>query len=347
MIRILDKGILFGLGAVLLFQRQEFVIPVVVLLTALIFSSFSLYLTDAKILGILWMGYLVLCVIRPEFSYFLPLLLYDSMWYSFYWGLAGVLFYYPAREIYTGWMSMLWLLTAFLAVYMAYKSEKNDRLDADIIHLRDTDTELKLVMEQRNRELLEKQENEIYLATLRERNRIAREIHDNVGHMLSRSILQVGALATICKEETIRQQLAGINDTLNQAMNSIRESVHDLHDDAIDLRQAAYEAVKDTPEFQSLQTKEERLHYLEEAAAKQAGAPDIETAATNGYVNLGGEKMARQTAKRWYYTKDQREKTWPDVAGNVLDKSVESQRIVETLERIGYTKNEIRGLLGG
>ena len=73
MIRILDKGILFGLGAVLLFQRQEFVIPVVVLLTALIFSSFSLYLTDAKILGILWMGYLVLCVIRPEFSYFLPL----------------------------------------------------------------------------------------------------------------------------------------------------------------------------------------------------------------------------------------------------------------------------------
>ena len=245
MIRILDKGILFGLGAVLLFQRQEFVIPVVVLLTALIFSSFSLYLTDTKILGILWMGYLVLCVIRPEFSYFLPLLLYDSMWYSFYWGLAGVLFYYPARELYTGWMSMLWLLTAFLAVYMAYKSEKNDRLDADIIHLRDTDTELKLVMEQRNRELLEKQENEIYLATLRERNRIAREIHDNVGHMLSRSILQVGALATICKEETIRQQLAGINDTLNQAMNSIRESVHDLHDDAIDLRQAAYEAVKD------------------------------------------------------------------------------------------------------
>ena len=93
--------------------------------------------------------------------------------------------------------------------------------------MRDTDTELKLVMEQRNRELLEKQDNEIYLATLRERNRIAREIHDNVGHMLSRSILQVGALATICKEETIRQQLAGINDTLNQAMNSIRESVHD------------------------------------------------------------------------------------------------------------------------
>lgn len=63
--------------------------------------------------------------------------------------------------------------------------------------------------------------------------------------MLSRSILQVGALATICKEEPVRQQLTGINDTLNQAMNSIRESVHDLHNDAIDLRQAVYEAVKE------------------------------------------------------------------------------------------------------
>ena len=244
MIRILDKGILFGMGAVLVFQMQDFMIPVVVLLTALIFASFSLYITDRRLLGILWAGYLLLCLIRPEFSYFLPLLFYDSMWHSFHWGFLGILFYYPAQEIYTARMSLLWILTSLLAVYMAYKSEQNERLKADIIHMRDTDMELKLVMEQRNHELLEKQDNEIYLATLKERNRIAREIHDNVGHMLSRSILQVGALATICKEESIRQQLTGINDTLNQAMNSIRESVHDLHNDAVDLRQAVYEVVK-------------------------------------------------------------------------------------------------------
>ena len=41
-------------------------------------------------------------------------------------------------------------------------------------------------------------------ATLRERNRIAREIHDNVGHMLSRSILQMGALITIHNGMTLR-----------------------------------------------------------------------------------------------------------------------------------------------
>ena len=39
-------------------------------------------------------------------------------------------------------------------------------------------------MEQKNKELLEKQDYEIQVATLNERNRIAREIHDSVGHLL-------------------------------------------------------------------------------------------------------------------------------------------------------------------
>ena len=46
------------------------------------------------------------------------------------------------------------------------------------------------MLTQKNKDLLEKQDYEIHVATLKERNRIAREIHDNVGHMLSRSLLQ-------------------------------------------------------------------------------------------------------------------------------------------------------------
>ena len=81
-----------------------------------------------------------------------------------------------------------------------------------MIRLRDTSTELNLVLQEKNKNLMEKQDYEIYLATLRERNRIAREIHDNVGHMLSRSILQMGALITIHKEEPLHGQLAGWGD---------------------------------------------------------------------------------------------------------------------------------------
>ena len=137
------------------------------------------------------------------------------------------------------------LIFSAAAVVLAVRTGKQERLEDEMIRMRDTSTELNLALEEKNRNLIERQDNEIYLATLKERNRIAREIHDNVGHMLSRSILQVGALQMVYKkEETLREQLGSVNDTLNQAMTSIRESVHDLHDDSIDLEQAMSEIIK-------------------------------------------------------------------------------------------------------
>jgi signal transduction histidine kinase len=73
------------------------------------------------------------------------------------------------------------------------------------------------------------------LATLNERNRIARDIHDNVGHMLSRSILQVGALLAVNGDENTKTGLNSIKETLSEAMDSIRNSVHNLHEESIDL----------------------------------------------------------------------------------------------------------------
>lgn len=137
------------------------------------------------------------------------------------------------------------LIFSAAAVVLAIRTGKQERLEDEMIRMRDTSTELNLALEEKNRNLIAQQDNEIYLATLKERNRIAREIHDNVGHMLSRSILQVGALQTVYKkEEPLREQLCSVNDTLNQAMTSIRESVHDLHDDSIDLEQAMSEIIK-------------------------------------------------------------------------------------------------------
>ena len=142
----------------------------------------------------------------------------------------------------------IWAVFLAVAVLLALRTERAEHLAREMIRLRDTSTELNLVLREKNKDLLEKQDYEIYLATLRERNRIAREIHDNVGHMLSRSILQMGALSTIYKEEPLRGQLGSVNETLNLAMNSIRESIHDLHGDSIDLRQAVAEATREMTE---------------------------------------------------------------------------------------------------
>lgn len=102
------------------------------------------------------------------------------------------------------------------AILLACRTGRILYLEQEMIRLRDTSTELNLVLQEKNKNLMEKQDYEIYLATLRERNRIAREIHDNVGHMLSRSILQMGALITIHKEEPLHGQLAGVGETLNR-----------------------------------------------------------------------------------------------------------------------------------
>ena len=54
--------------------------------------------------------------------------------------------------------------------------------------------------------------------------------------MLSKSLLLTGALLTVEKEGAVYKQLLNIRETLDLAMDSIRESVHGLHEDSVDLK---------------------------------------------------------------------------------------------------------------
>ena len=140
-------------------------------------------------------------------------------------------------------------LLCILSIYIQMQYTKIDTLEKKMLHLRDSSKEHELLIQEKNRNLRENQDNQIYMATLQERNRIAREIHDNVGHMLTRSILQLGAIKTLNTTETIRQPLEDLHSTLNNAMTGIRNSVHDLHDESIDLKQALTELIEPVEQF--------------------------------------------------------------------------------------------------
>ena len=74
-------------------------------------------------------------------------------------------------------------------------------------------------------------------ATLAERTRIAREIHDNVGHMLTRAIMQAEAaqvVAHVAGQERMARQFAEIHDTVDETMTLVRKAVHDLKDEGTD-----------------------------------------------------------------------------------------------------------------
>lgn len=147
---------------------------------------------------------------------------------------AGVVFYLekiPAKTL----VSLL--LGCVIAAFMECNTRKYTTLKEEFRRTKDDSEERNLLLAEKNKMLLEKQDYEIETAILKERNRIAREIHDNVGHVLSRSILLVGAAKAVNKDESMSFVLNGLDESLNSAMNSIRTSVHDLHDDSVNLKE--------------------------------------------------------------------------------------------------------------
>lgn len=246
--RVIDNFILLILTGIMAFQISNFYTPVIAFLIGFLIAALGIYLSDRRQFAVVCILFLIICVFLPEATFFMPVMVYGACQYRLRWATIGIIPFLLNHSLYRTWEIVLWSTLCGLAVLLSLRTDKIEQLEQDMIRTRDTGIERNLALKEKNKNLMEKQDYEIYLATLKERNRIAREIHDNVGHMLSRSILQVGALGTIHKEEPLHGQLASINDTLNQAMNSIRESVHDLHDDSIDLKLALNDATKEMQE---------------------------------------------------------------------------------------------------
>lgn len=216
--------------------------------------------------------YTALTLFLPEYCLFLPLVFYDLAVHDRFSGHCQPssrtggsknsfsLFpeMFPCILSIAGGYSALFLYHAFpqpvlffliwgclISALLHFRTASYENLLQKYRQTRDDDVEIQRLLEERNQSLLEKQDAEIYTATLKERNRIAREIHDHVGHMLTRSILMVGALRAIHREPEMAQSLEQLNDTLNQAMNNIRQSVHDLHDSSVNLREALETLIRD------------------------------------------------------------------------------------------------------
>ena len=241
--RLTDKALLllYSLGACLLIQPD----PVYVgffFLAAALSASLEIWRKDIFLLpGLAVYGLMSLAF--PQGVFFYPLLAYDyfSEEQLFSRKLRslvplGILFYFPASG-YSSFVIYYLLMGMFLGGLLWYRSASYEKLSLDYKKVRDDGIERSLLLKEKNKTLIEKQNYEIYAATLKERNRIAREIHDHVGHMLSRAILMTGAMKTMFRDPAAAQPLSQLEDTLNTAMDNIRESVHDLHDEAVNLRE--------------------------------------------------------------------------------------------------------------
>lgn len=237
--KILDRAILllYCLGAVLL-QKADTAFLVAFLLSV-IFTCLGFYINLKWYHFIISTIYVLLTFFFPELLFFCPVILYGLAEDSYYIGGILINIACMCHCLPHSWHILLFVILGnIIALLLHYHTYSYETLHDEFKKTRDDSMEHNLLLKQKNQALLANQDYEIYTATLKERNRIAREIHDNVGHMLSRSILLTGAIKTISKEDSITQLLEQLEGTLNTAMNSIRESVHDLHDESVNLKEA-------------------------------------------------------------------------------------------------------------
>ncbi len=242
--RIIDKIPLLLFGAVISLSSGSPVIPVTAMLTAVSFSAVCQFSSNRQISAVLQVVFILLCFIFHGFVFFLPVILYDILREKrFYLCAAATITFIVGASSHSLNNNLIIAGCILFCAVVQARTSAFETAERHYIETRDNSVELTNRLNDKNKQLTENQDYEIHLATLKERNRIAREIHDNVGHMLSRSILQIGAMQVLCKDEIQSEGLKGLSETLNSAMTSIRQSVHDLHDESVDLKQSLTESI--------------------------------------------------------------------------------------------------------
>ena len=235
--KLIDKLALFGLCLLAMSLTDLRWVYLAAMLISVAVSSLCGYF-EKRISIALCAAYALVCLVVPEFAVFLPLIVYDFAGIEkkvlrFCWAIA-----LPVCYIAGGWrVTAVVALASATAVLLHFRTSSQLKTKNDFYSFSDDAKERAAFLEHKNRELMEKQDYEVRLATLAERNRIAREIHDNVGHLLTRSLLQIGALnVTRAADGELTGELDIIKNTMTEAMDSIRSSVHDLHDESVSLK---------------------------------------------------------------------------------------------------------------
>lgn len=191
-------------------------------------------------------AYIIAAVFVPPFVPFAPLAFYDiarrvrreRIWPAL--AIGAVFVCALVADLCTDALTArTLLLTVILSVAATLLSLRTAQLEREQQRMRRTRDELQeraLALEARNRDLADRQDYEVELATLAERARIAREIHDNVGHQLTRASLQTEALRVVhANEPGVAADFADVKRTVDEALQLVRTSVHALNDNAANL----------------------------------------------------------------------------------------------------------------
>lgn len=212
-----EKGVILFLTYIINNQLRYFILPkkklyVAVSITVEIGLALFLYSLSGILSSLIFVPALVDIIYYLSMSYALPFA-------------AGVAVFMAAGYDFNGLWVWIAAVMPILLLLLGVKNEENRKIEAQDLYdrLREKDEELKRA----NKEL-EAYANTIEeIAVLRERNRISREIHDNVGHALSTIIIQLGAIEKISKinGEEAGRMANNLEGFAKESMERVRAAV--------------------------------------------------------------------------------------------------------------------------
>jgi len=234
---ILEKMTMFMMVTLIyvLFSDES---SVFIVLTAFIILFLPEVLNIKYLLESITVMFIVLVFINTEWIYYLPLLtLFVHNKYG-KWAYFLLLVF----VIYEEWLLMVFSLAG---LYLSALNLKLASLESDNRKIRDRLTHDNMQLKEKHNELMKSHEKEVFSASLNERNRIARDMHDALGHSLSSSILLIESLQYVDDGEKIKSSLKTLQERLKSGMDDIRGSIHHLYDTSIDFRSRVESYVDD------------------------------------------------------------------------------------------------------
>lgn len=230
----IDFFFLEMIGILLLFQQGFKPQMIVYLLASILLAGPALLFQKSAGQAFWVFPLLILSFFWPLLLVFLPANLRIAWRDNIVWSWMFIVLIIPLfQDSYSFPERLLLFCLSCFAIILAWRGKKQMDVEEALLQLKDDSWEKQEILKQKNQELIQSQETFIDLEISEERNRIARDIHDNVGHLLSSAIIQLGAIDAINQNDQLKRPLDQLKSTIHTGMDNIRESVHDLHETSL------------------------------------------------------------------------------------------------------------------
>lgn len=123
-----------------------------------------------------------------------------------------------------------YILFLCLCGYLTYVNKNLEEKNNDLKYAYDKERRYRYELESVKEKLIKSSIGAVHIAQIKERNRIARQIHDNVGHSISGVLFQLQACSKLFERDKDKALilLEKSIDELSKSLNLLRDTVHNI-----------------------------------------------------------------------------------------------------------------------